>query len=108
MASSQQTVDHIVDLLAGAGEMRALPMFGEYGLYCDTKLVALICDDILFVKITKANADIGLEQAAPYPGAKPSHLVPPEMLEAPDALTDLVRITAGSLPKPRNVPKRLL
>jgi TfoX/Sxy family transcriptional regulator of competence genes len=27
-------------------------MFGEYGVYCDEKFVALICDDTLFVKPT--------------------------------------------------------
>ncbi len=27
-------------------------MFGEYALYCDQRVVALICDDQVFVKIT--------------------------------------------------------
>ena len=54
MATRPETVEHILDQAAGAGPLRAAKMFGEYALYCGVKLVALICDDQLFVKITKA------------------------------------------------------
>ncbi len=39
--------------MAGAGEARARKMFGEYALYVDGKVVALVCDDHLFVKLTE-------------------------------------------------------
>lgn len=35
MASDPKTVAFIVEQAAGAGEVRAKAMFGEYGLYCD-------------------------------------------------------------------------
>ena len=42
------------EALAGAGAVSARKMFGEYGVYCDGKIVGLVCDDQLFVKVTEA------------------------------------------------------
>jgi TfoX/Sxy family transcriptional regulator of competence genes len=52
-------------------------MFGEYAIYCDDKVVALVCDNQLFVKPTeKGKAYIGdVVEAPPYPGAKQYFLV---------------------------------
>ena len=58
MASDSKTVTFIVDQTSGAGDVRAKPMFGEYGIYCDGKMVAMICDDQLFVKPTPAGRSI--------------------------------------------------
>jgi TfoX/Sxy family transcriptional regulator of competence genes len=33
-------------------------MFGEYGVYLDGKLVALVCDNSFFVKVTAATKEI--------------------------------------------------
>jgi hypothetical protein len=41
MASRQTTVDFILDQIEGAGTVSAKKMFGEYGIYCDDKMVAL-------------------------------------------------------------------
>ena len=56
MASDQSFVEFIVDQIENAGEVTFKKMFGEYGLYCGDKIVALICDNQLFVKPTKAGA----------------------------------------------------
>ena len=45
MASQQGTVDFIVEQMARAGAVSARKMFGEYGIYCDGKMVALVCGD---------------------------------------------------------------
>ena len=60
--------------MAGAGMVSAKKMFGEYGIYCGDKMVALFCDDQLYVKPTdQGKAFAGkLTEAAPYPGAKGS------------------------------------
>ncbi len=50
MATRAQTVAHLLDLLAGAGAVSARKMFGEYAVYLDGKVVALICNDGLFLK----------------------------------------------------------
>ena len=54
MATRQSTVDYILDQLASAGSISARKMFGQYALYCDGKVVGLVCDDTLYVKITEA------------------------------------------------------
>jgi len=52
MASDQSTIDFLLEQLQHAGEIRARKMFGEYALYCNDKVVALVCDDQLFIKPT--------------------------------------------------------
>lgn len=52
MASKQSTVDFIVDQKSLTGIVSAKKMSGEYGIYCGEKMVALVCDDQLFVKPT--------------------------------------------------------
>lgn len=47
MASSPDFVTYAVAQLAGAGEITCRKMFGEYGIYCDGKFCAVICDNSL-------------------------------------------------------------
>lgn len=83
-------------------------MFGEYALYCDEKVVALICDDKLFVKLTDAGrAFVGqLEEAPPYPGSKPYWLVEEDRWENREWMTELIRVTANALPVPKQKKAR--
>ncbi len=53
MASQQSIADYIVEQLAGSG-VTARKMFGEFGLFSQGKMVALICDDQFYVKPTDA------------------------------------------------------
>ena len=103
MASDPKTVAFIVDQLAGAGDVSAKPMFGEYGLYCDGKMVGLICDEQLFVKPTPGGRAFAgaIDEAPPYPGAKPCLLVDADRWDDADWLTDLVRISTAELPVPK-------
>ena len=105
MASDRQFVDLILDQLKGGGEVIAKSMFGEYGLYLDEKLFALICDNKLFVKPTKAGKGfIGtVNEASPYPGAKPSFLIENQINDS-QWLSELMLVTANELPKPK--PKK--
>ncbi len=102
MASSQGTVDFLLDQLAAAGEVSARKMFGEYGLYCDGRLVGSICDDQLYLKPTAVGrARVGcVVEASPYPGAKPCLLIPGDRWEDAHWLADIVRATAAALPAP--------
>ena len=105
MASKLEFVDYIAGQMEKAGTITYLKMFGEYGLYCDGKLVALICDDQLFIKPTEAGKSfIGNYVEAPaYPGAKPSLLIGEE-IEDKDWLSELIKITKKELPEPK--PKK--
>lgn len=103
MASRPETIAYLLDQLAGAGPVSARKMFGEYALYCDGRLVALVCDDTLYLKPTEAGrAHLGsFEEAAPYPGAKLCFLIPGERFDDADWLSDLFRLSAAELPLPR-------
>ncbi|MFA5895248.1 MAG: TfoX/Sxy family protein [Candidatus Shapirobacteria bacterium] len=106
MASEKSKVEFILDQLGNGREYRAIKMFGEYALYYGDKVVALICDDNLFVKITdpgKIFVGKYYREGTAYPGAKPSMLID-EKIEDGEWLQTLMEITAESLPEPK--PKR--
>jgi TfoX/Sxy family transcriptional regulator of competence genes len=107
MASDQEFVDFIVDQIRGAGEVRSRKMFGEYAIYCNDKVAALVCDNRLFVKPTEGGrVFIGdVVEAPPYPGAKLSFLIE-DRLEDRDWISELVRITAAELPEPKPRKKK--
>lgn len=101
MATAQTTVDVILEAIAGAGAVSARKMFGEYGVYYDGKIVGLVCDDQLFVKVTEAGrAWLGdaVDLAPAYPGAKPSFRVGGERWDDAEWMAGLVRATWGELP----------
>ena len=104
MASDKSFVEFIADQMSDAGTIAYRQMFGEYALYCDGKVVALVCDDQLFVKPTAGGkAYIGaIVEAPPYPGAKLYYLIE-EAFEDRDWLSGLIRITAQevAVPKPQ-------
>ncbi len=106
MASSQATVDFILEQISKAGDVASRKMFGEWAVYRGGTLVALICDDRLFVKPTPGGRALAgdLAEAPPYPGAKPCLLVPGERWDDAEWLVALIRVTAAELPLPR--PKR--
>ena len=49
MASRPEYVAFVCDQLREAGEISSRKMFGEYGIYCDGKIVAMVCDDLFYV-----------------------------------------------------------
>lgn len=108
MATKQSTADYLVDQLAGAGDISIRKMFGEYALYCEGKVVALICDDQFFIKPTDpGKAFIGtVTEAPPYPGAKDYYRIDEEKWEDREWLTELVLITTAAVPMPKKRPKK--
>lgn len=107
MASDQSFVDFIIDQIDSSGRVTYKKMFGEYGLYSDTKLFGLVCDNKLFVKPTSSGREfIGdVVEAPPYPGAKSSFLIE-DKLEDKDWLKELVRLTVLELPEPKPKKKK--
>jgi len=77
-------------------------MFGEYGVYGDGKLFALICDNKLFIKPTEPGRAFihDVVEAPPYPGARNSFLIE-DKLDDWKWLSELVRITVKALPPPK-------
>ena len=109
MATQQRTIETILEQCGQAGWVTAKKMFGEYGLYCESKLVALVCDERLYVKPTSAGRTYLGEvvEAAPYPGAKPSFLITGEQWDDADWLSELIRLTAADLPVPAPKKRRV-
>ncbi|MBI2786324.1 MAG: TfoX/Sxy family protein [Legionella longbeachae] len=103
MSSKQSTIDFILDQITDAGMVRAKKMFGEYAIYYHEKVVALVCDDQLFLKPTNAAKAFinNYIEAIPYPGAKPYLLISGDLLEDSEWLTSLIRLTASELPEPK-------
>ncbi len=104
MATKQATVDYILDQLVSLGEVSARKMFGEYALYFEGKVVGLICNDTLFVKITEAGKQfVGghYQEGYAYKGAKASMEIAGDLLEDHHWLCELISITASQLPLPK-------
>jgi len=107
MSSDPGFVEYICDQIADAGEITARKMFGEWAIYCGRKVVALVCDDRLFVRPTQAGrAFIGEPtESPPYAGARPSFLIE-DRLDDREWLTELIRLTERELPVPKPKPKK--
>lgn len=107
MSSNQSTVDYVLEQMADAGLVSAKKMFGEYGMFCAGKMVAIIADDELFVKPTTAGrAFLGeVEETPPYPGAKPYFYISGERWDDGEWLGQLIRLTSEELPLPKKKSK---
>ena len=108
MSSDKEFVDFVVSQIKNAGIITYKKMFGEYAVYSDGKIAALICDNRLFIKPTeKGKAFIGNAiEAPPYPGAKNSFLIE-DKIEDSEWISQLIRITANDLPEPKQKKKKL-
>src|SRR4051812_9733824 len=102
MASHKQQLDFVIDQMGPPGAVTAKSMFGEYAIYCDGKIVALFCDNQLFVKPTEQGRAFikDVVEAPPYPGAKPYFLIE-EKIEDRRWISELISLTARALPLPK-------
>ncbi len=104
MGTLAETIYHLLDALAPL-PLSARKMFGEYALYLDGKVVALVCDDQLFLKPTPG-AQAALPDCPtgpPYPGAK-LHLLVTDALDDPEPILAALKAIAADLPAPK--PKK--
>ena len=95
MASDLAYVHHVCDQLRDVGAV----------FYVGSKMVALVCDNQLFLKPTEAGRHLlgTPSEGAPYPGAKP-HFVLDEHLDDRELLSAVFRATEAALPVPK--PKK--
>ena len=107
MSSDQDFINYVVNQMENAGSITFRKMFGEYAIYCDGKVVALVCDNQLFVKPTSAGRSFikNIVEAPPYPGAKMSFLIE-DKLEDHEWLSELIKITVAELPVPKPKKKK--
>lgn len=105
MASTKEFTDYVCDQIRDAGDISSRKMFGEYAVYCDGKVVALICNDQVFVKKSKAATELlgdTAEEGFPYDGAKPHFLITD--IDNQQFMTTLIRAIWDELPVPK--PKK--
>jgi TfoX/Sxy family transcriptional regulator of competence genes len=102
MSTKQSTIEYLLDQLSGLQNIRSTKMFGEYALYADDKVVALVCNGELFVKITEAGKKLlgkNYAEGFAYPGAKASMYISGDLLEDKLLLQELIALTAKALPE---------
>ncbi len=107
MASDLSFVQYVCDQMRQAGEVAYKKMFGEYGLYLDGKIFALVCDNRLFIKATDAGR-VFLQapvEEPPYPGAK-NYFSMDALIDDAPALCELARITVAQLPPAKSSKKK--
>jgi TfoX/Sxy family transcriptional regulator of competence genes len=107
VAQGLKFVEYVTDQVDDSCNLTHRMMFGGCTLYLDGKVVALICDDQLFVKPTRAGREFigNVVEAPAYPGAKNSLLVE-DQIEDGEWLTNLLTMTAEELPAPKPRKKK--
>ena len=107
MASDLEFADYVCEQMRGGLRISHRKMFGAYAVYAGEKVVALVCDNQLFVKPTDAGLALLGEptMAPPYPGAKPFFLIEGQ-LDDRDFMTALIAATAHALPTPKPKKKK--
>jgi DNA transformation protein and related proteins len=109
MASDLTFVEYVRDQINDVGKVSFRKMFGEYAIYYEEKVVALVCDNQLFIKPTASGRSMigSVVEASPYPGAKPHFLIE-EKLDDRQWMSSLVQLTANELPaaKPKKAKSR--
>lgn len=103
MASDLQFVEYVRDQFESSCGVTHKRMFGEFGLFSEGRMFAMVCDNRLLFKATVSGREyIGaVVEALPYPGAKPCFLVESQ-LEDREWLSELARRTVAELPMPRS------
>mgnify|MGYP000551589046 FL=1 len=105
MASTNQYLEFVLDLLGELDDVEHRKMMGEYVLYYRGKVVGGIYDDRFLLKVTPASERLLPEapRAIPYEGAKEMLLVE---VEDRDTLHDVVDAMWQELPAPKKRKKK--
>lgn len=109
MATTPATIEYILDQFSSLKTVTARKMFGEYALYYQGRVIGLVCNNTLFIKITEQGKHFAkdhYQEGIAYPGAKPSLKIDENLLEDRIWITHLIRVTAEHLPLPKK--KRVL
>jgi DNA transformation protein and related proteins len=100
MANTPGFVEHVLDLARPAGSVAARAMFGGHGVYIDGTIVAIVVDDVMYLKTDDATrsafVDLELEPFRYRARDGTSHetsyfRAPDEALESPPAMREWLR-----------------
>ncbi len=109
MSTSPSFISYIHHALGEDTRAHTRAMFGEYALYYDDRVVALICDNTLYLKITQGTTSLlsaDHESGPPYPGAKLHYIIGEKLIQDRAQFTKLLAACALDVPaKKKKVPK---
>jgi len=107
MSTDADFIHYVCDQAKTTVRVSARKMFGEYALYVNGKVVALACDNSLYLKPTEAARALLSEvhERQPFPGAKMWWVIDDE-LDNQERLGELLAATERALPVPRTPKKR--
>jgi TfoX/Sxy family transcriptional regulator of competence genes len=100
-------VEFVVEQIRNVENISYRYMFGGCAIYCGKKVVALICNNQLFVRPTQNGKSFieAVNEMSPYPEAKPHFLIE-DQIDNGEWLSNLIRITAAELPEPKVKKKK--
>ena len=94
MASKQEYLEYVLELLREVKVITYKKMMGEYILYKDNVIFGGVYDNRFLIKKTKSLEDRGFKEQIPYPTAKPMYLID---VEDPDEIKEIVLLTVKDL-----------
>lgn len=100
MSTSKEFIDYILDCLGQDKSISTKRMFGEYAIYFDKKVVALVCDNTFFLKINSQTTSeleklkTKLKTAPAYPGSKDYYIVDEDIFETKKVFLNLLETCA--------------
>lgn len=108
MATDASFVEYVAEQADLGPTLTWKRMFGEYALYLDGRVIAFVCDNMVYMKPTEAGRTVlgTVHEAPAYPGSKMYYRLGDE-LDDRALLQRVFRATASEvpLPKPKAKPK---
>lgn len=100
MACTQEYIDFVSQQIEGVGVIRTRRMFGDWCIYVDEKPVILACDELCYVKMHPAIADMmpDAQTGYPYDGAKLHYILD---IEHRDITSPVIKKLVEVLPYPK-------
>lgn len=90
MASSNDYLIYVLDLLREVDDVHYKKMMGEYILYSGQIIFGGIYDNRFLIKKTESSSLLKLKQVVPYPNAKPMLLIDSDDSDVVKEIVDLV------------------
>jgi DNA transformation protein len=99
VTSKSEFVAYVLELIAPLGAASSRSMFGGYGIYIDSQIIAIVVDDTLYFKTDEANrkqfGDLGLEPFSYTSNGKTYAMsyfrAPDEALDSPHSMLPWAR-----------------
>jgi TfoX/Sxy family transcriptional regulator of competence genes len=99
MSTRKGFIEFIEDTL-NSKQVSTRAMFGEYAIYFDKKVVALVCDNKVFIKINQGSENffsenrIDLKTGQAYPGSSKFYILTENILENRELFLKILKCVA--------------